>query len=299
MRNPLKLFFLILFFGPQVLFSQEINKEQLLTDLQYLASNELQGRKTLTPGNVLAQQFIKDRFDSLGLSSQFPDFTQHFNFYNRKEKITYEKAVNLVGFVAGSEKEDIILILAHYDHLGKINEQVFLGADDNASGVAALLQLAGYFSFERPLHSMIFAALDAEEMGLHGAKALLEDFPFDKSQIKLVVNLDMVSRSKDQELFAVGTHHYPELKRPLENVAKNASINLTLGKDIPGTGKEDWSQASDHGPFHAAGIPFIYFGVEDHEDYHQPTDTFENIDQDFYFEAVKTILEALREFDAQ
>ena len=84
----------------------------------------------------------------------------------------------------------------------------------------------------------------------------------------------MVSRNDKREIFVAGTYHYPDLKAPLEAVAKRAPITVLFGHDKPvaiAGGVEDWTNQSDHGPFHAAKIPFVYFGVEDHADYHKPT----------------------------
>src|SRR5690606_27737683 len=116
-----------------------------------------------------------------------------------------------------------------------------------------------------------FAALDAEEMGLQGAKALVNDFPFPLNTVILNINLDMISKNQRNELYAAGTAHYPHLRPLLEEASKDAPIKLLFGHDIPGTDMQDWTSASDHAAFHEQGIPFIYFGVEDHEDYHKAT----------------------------
>ena len=80
-------------------------------------------------------------------------------------------------------------------------------------------------------------------------------------------------------------------------VQKKAPVKLLLGHDTPGSGRDDWTFQSDHGAFHREKIPFIYFGVEDHKDYHRPTDDFLSIQPEFYVRAVETIVEALRELD--
>jgi hypothetical protein len=91
--------------------------------------------------------------------------------------------------------------------------------------------------------------------------------------------------------------HYPQLKQPLENI--ESPIALLFGHDDPDDKiKEDWTNSSDHRIFHRAQIPFIYFGVEDHKDYHKATDTFENINQEFYVDAVKMIVKAIENYDA-
>jgi hypothetical protein len=98
-------------------------------------------------------------------------------------------------------------------------------------------------------------------------------------------------------LYAVGTRYYPQFKSYLNTVGNQSSIELVLGND-GGNGELDWTYASDHGPFHEKGIPFIYFGVADHKDYHKPTDTFENIEEQFYWQACELILDFILEINA-
>jgi Zn-dependent M28 family amino/carboxypeptidase len=291
---------LFLFFGliaSQHILAQDINRERLINDIKYLSSPELKGRKTLSEGSLEARKHIRQRFQQLGLSSQYTDHTQYFTFTGRRDSVIYENAANIVGFVPGHESSKIIVITAHYDHLGVHNDKIYHGADDNASGTAALLALAEYFSKNRPRYSMVFAALDGEELGLQGARALINDFPFPLEQIILNVNMDMISRNEQNELYATGSFHSPHLLPILQQVGRGAPVNLRFGHDDPAMGSDDWTFSSDHGPFHMQKIPYIYFGVEDHEDYHQPTDTFENIDQDFFYRAVVTILRSVKAFD--
>ncbi|MEX2512608.1 MAG: M28 family peptidase [Cyclobacteriaceae bacterium] len=286
---------LLIFLLPVHVFAQKVDSTTLLKDLAYLSSNDLEGRATQTEGNQAAQDYIIERFNQLGMTSQFDGFKQYFPLNNGNRRAE-NLAVNIIGFIPGSETSKIFLIMAHYDHLGKKGDIIYNGADDNASGTAALLALADYFSENRPFHSIIFAATDAEEKGLLGAKALVNDFPFPLEQISLVINMDMISRSDDNKLYAVGSRHYPHLQPYLSETAKYSSLDLVLGND-GGPGEKDWTHASDHGPFHEEKIPFIYFGVEDHQDYHQPTDTFENIHPEFYTKAVELILRFIRNVD--
>jgi Zn-dependent M28 family amino/carboxypeptidase len=297
MKNNIKFLALLLIMVPTFLFGQKINKEQLLQDIKYLASPELEGRKPLSEGSLKAQTLIKERFASLGMSTQYPDYTQYFDFHNQREGKLYENAANIVGFIPGSNTEKLIVIMAHYDHLGRQGEKLFLGADDNASGTAAVMAIAAYFSENRPSHSMMFVALDAEEMGHQGAKALVADFPFALERVVLNINMDMISRNEDNEIYAVGTYHSPFLKPLISKVSAGRSPKLLFGHDDPDTGRSDWTRASDHAQFHDKGIPFIYFGVEDHEDYHRPTDTFENIQPEFYTDAVELILDIIIALD--
>ena len=145
---------------------------------------------------------------------------------------------------------------------------------------------------------MIFAALDAEEMGLQGAKALLKDKEIPVENIVLNINMDMISRNNKNELHIAGTAQNPELKPIIEKIPTDM-IRFKFGHDTKDLGKDDWTNASDHGPFHQAGIPFLYFGVEDHEDYHKPTDTYENVSKPFYAKVSNLILEVLLELDKE
>ena len=291
--------FVCLLLAPLCLVGQEVDREKLLNDIQYLASDELGGRKPLTEGNLTAAQFIRERFTELGLSSQYKNYTQSFALKgDRGRGAELGKASNIVGFIPGQESEKLIVITAHYDHLGTTEDGlIFNGADDNASGTAALLAIAEYFSRHKPQASMVFAALDAEEMGLQGARALVSDFPFPLENVLVNINMDMISRSDKNELYAAGTRHYPQMKPAIEKASKGAKVTLRFGHDEPGTGADDWTNASDHAAFHEKGIPFVYFGVEDHADYHKDTDTFDNIDGDFYYQAVRLIIRCVDELD--
>ncbi|WP_339750891.1 M28 family peptidase [Algoriphagus aquimarinus] len=283
---------------------QSIASKSLLENIKYLSSDELKGRKTGSEGNSQARAFILEQFKSIGLETQYPDYQQKFDFENRRENKPYENSVNIVGFIAGSSSQKLIVITAHYDHVGvgrpnTEGDSIYNGADDNASGTAALIELAKYFKENRPEHSIMFAALDGEEMGLQGAKALVKDFPFPMEQIVLNINMDMISRNEKGELYASGTYYNPILKSILETAAAGSTPKLLFGHDEPNTGRDNWTKSSDHGAFFDVQVPHIYFGVEDHPDYHKPSDSFENIDQQFYINAVNLILKCTLALDAE
>src|SRR5690554_3528017 len=239
--NRRRTFFFLLFMAAYwTVIAQESNKSLLLKDLSYLASDELEGREPLTEGSLKTRAFIIQRFDSLEITSQYRDYTQYFTLRDDRGKgIALGQAANIIGFIPGQQSGKIIVITAHFDHLGKKEGRIYNGADDNASGTAGLLALAAYFSRNKPFCSILFAALDAEEMGLQGARALVRDFPFPLEEVLLNVNLDMISRSDKNELYAAGTHHYPNLILPLEAASKRAKVRLRLGHDQPGTGAND------------------------------------------------------------
>jgi Zn-dependent M28 family amino/carboxypeptidase len=189
------------------------------------------------------------------------------------------------------------VVTAHYDHLGVRGGQVFNGADDNASGVAALLAVAAQLSADRPNHSVLFAALDAEELGLRGARALLAKPPVPLEQMAMNVNLDMVARDAGNVLYASGTAHYPFLKPLLSDVARPPVV-LRFGHDVAGARGDDWTRDSDHFPFHEAGIPYVYFGVEDEAQHHKATDDADTVTPEFFVGAANTILAAIRKIDS-
>lgn len=266
--------------------------QSLLLHASVLSADSMEGRGVGTAGNARARSYIDATFASIGLET-FGDAYEH----PFKLASGATEGVNLVGFVRGdADPETFLVLTAHYDHLGVRDGEIFNGADDNASGTAGLLELAAHFAVNRPRHSIIFAAVDAEENGLQGARAFVADPPVPLERIAMDVNLDMVSNS-DSLLFVAGTHHYPFLTTHIEDVLPHSGVAVRLGHDVPGTGSDDWTNASDHGPFHQAGIPFLYFGVEDHPYYHQPGDTFETMNEDFFVAAIETVKTIVEELD--
>lgn len=274
-----------------------IDRAQLLADIEFLASDELEGRLTGTEGNRVAREYIADRFQSLDLLMFGDTYEQHFSFTNTRSGVDFDLAVNLIGYIEGSSHPDrYIVVTAHYDHLGVRDGEIYNGADDNASGTGGLMAAARYFSHNQPENSIIFVAFDAEEQGLQGARYFVENPPVPLDQFVMNVNMDMISTNFENELYAVGTNHYPFLRPMIEESTADAHIDVLFGYD-GADGRDDWTMSSDHGPFHQQGIPFIYFGVEDHPHYHQPSDIFENINPDFYAYAVETIIGFLRDVD--
>jgi Zn-dependent M28 family amino/carboxypeptidase len=112
------------------------------------------------------------------------------------------------------------------------------------------------------------------------------------------VNFDMLSKNAKGELYASGAHHFPCLKARLEQLAAEVPVTLKQGHDgPPWTGQGDWTTQSDHFAFHEKGVPWVYFGVEDHPEYHQPTDDAATIPAAFFDRAVETVTKAVRMFD--
>lgn len=269
--------------------AQQLDSATLIQDIRTLASTEFAGRKPGTEGHQKALQYITQRFAKLGLPHYGDSYIDSFTFRNE------ELGQNIIGYIPGQTTEAIV-VSGHYDHLGERGGELYLGADDNASGAAALLSLAAYFSTQQPYYTLIFAAFDAEESGLQGARAFVADPPLPIEDIVLNVNMDMISRNDKNELYAAGSFHYPQLLPMLQ--IENEHISLRTGHDNPALGRrDDWTNQSDHAVFHRLGIPFVYFGVEDHPDYHTPNDTFENIQPGFYYQSTRIILQFLKNVD--
>jgi Zn-dependent M28 family amino/carboxypeptidase len=239
---------------------------------------------------VLAQQYLQQRFISLGLTAVTADYRQPFDFQIGFSK---HQGVNLIAKRQGCRYPQLyIVVTAHYDHLAARGRQIFNGADDNASGVAGLLYLAGLLQQQCPAYSYLFVATDAEEHGLDGAKAFLATPPVPQSQMVLNINLDMIGRGeKRNRLYLLG-------KRTLPNIvnmprAEQDGVNLILASQNRNSGRGnarvDWSNASDHGAFRRAGIPYLYFGVDVHPDYHTPDDDWQRIQPEFLRAALEHI----------
>lgn len=267
-----------------------IDAEQLLGDLRRLASPALAGRRTGSAGAEAARRLIEARFAGIGLQPiGAPGFRHPFG--------GEPAGINLAGQLAGEDPAARwLVVLAHYDHLGEEAGEIFPGADDNASGVAVLLAAAEALARLRRRLPVLFVCPDAEECEQAGSRALVADPPVGLDRIELVVNLDMLSRSAAGELWVAGTAHRPDLAPLAVRAAARSPVVVRLGHDRPDEGRDDWTEDSDHAAFHAAGVPWLYFGVEDHDDYHTPDDTFERIDVDFFLGAAATVVDLLGSF---
>ena len=277
-------------------FAGNLQHPTLLNDLKNLSADEMQGRFPDTPGGKKAQAYVLKRFQQNRVLSFHDHFLQPFTFAYQDRRV---HGANIIGYVRGTSDSNHYLILsAHYDHIGVKGKVIYNGADDNATGTATLLALQNYFVAHPPQHSMVFCAFDAEEEDEAGARAFLDHPPVEKSSIVLDVNIDMTGRDKNNVLYAVGTYHYPFLKQYLDQTSVVAPVKLIYGHDRPDQKNvEDWTTESDHYVFHKHKIPFIYFGVEDYENQHQPSDKFETIQTDFFVSAAETILNAVLVFD--
>ena len=271
-----------------------LDSARLISNITTLASDSMEGRRIGTPGGARARAFLLREFTRIGLAPVRDSFPAPFAAKARSAEL---HGVNLLGMIRGTKHADRYIVLsAHYDHLGIRNDVIYNGADDNASGTAGVLALAQWLEAHPPENSIIIALFDGEESGELGAKAFLENPPVPLERIVADVNLDMVSRNEKGELYAAGASPYPVMKPLLDSIARIAPVKLLLGHDT-GSGQYNWINQSDQGPFHAKKIPFVYFGVEDHPDYHKPGDKVGHIEPGFYYRCVRTIAEFVRRLD--
>ncbi len=273
----------------------EFSKDSLLHHIKVLSSDAFEGRRTGTEGALKARNYITSKFKNLGILPLLKSYHQPFTFTSRDKK-NYN-GINVLGYIRGAENpEKYIVISAHYDHLGVKDNIIFNGADDDASGTSALFSFAEYFIKNPPKHSVILAAFDAEEMGLKGSKYFVDNPIITNENIVVNLNMDMISRSDTNELYVVGTRFYENLKPAITAVKLPENFKVLIGHD-GSDDKQNWTNSSDHGSFHKKRIPFLYFGVEDHKDYHKETDEFENIHPEFYANAVNVIISVFQDLD--
>lgn len=273
-----------------------IDTTALFRDLYALADDSMQGRGFGTPGGARARAYLVRRLAQIGVDS-FPR--------SRLQPVVLQKAdqrlegANIIGVVPGTDTSGPVIVLtAHYDHLGVRDGQIFNGADDNASGSSALLAAADYFRRHRPRHTIVLVLFDAEETGgFKGSRTFVADPPVARERLGLNINLDMISRSPKGELYVVGPAHRPALRDLVASIACSAPVKLMLGHDKGASASDDWTNQSDQVAFHEKGIPFLYFGVEDHPDYHRPTDDPDKVDRGFFVGAVQATIAAVEAAD--
>jgi Zn-dependent M28 family amino/carboxypeptidase len=272
---------------------------QLWSDLSILAADDMQGRGPSTPGGEKARAYIVSRFEEMGIAAPAMGRLQPFQATSRRGATV--NGVNVLGVIPGTRRGDrYIVVTAHYDHVGAPDGVIHNGADDNASGVATMLALAAELKRRAPEHSVIFVAFDAEESGLLGAKHFVEAPPVPLESIALNLNFDMTARAEtDSKLWVTGTYQHPSFRPLLEGIAPVGGISLAFGKDTPqDTGANNWVEASDHGAFFRANVPFLYLGVEFHPDYHQPTDDVERVQPAVFQSSTTLAIQSFRALDA-
>ena len=280
----LSLVFFIYFAGCEQPGRHETAIKSLQTDISYLASDELEGRETGSPGAAKAAEYIANRFRDIGLAPKGTDgYFQEFSFSPRKNphaapvndsiKII---ARNVVGYLDNNTANTII-IGAHFDHLGyggegslhKGDSSIHNGADDNASGVAALLLLAEELTDRNTNNNYLFIAFSGEEKGLFGSNYYSKNPTIDLEEANYMINMDMVGRLNEENALAInGTGTSPDWKDIIEDI-KIDSLKLITSESGMGP--------SDHTSFYLKDIPVLHFFTGQHEDYHKPTDDEDKI----------------------
>lgn len=271
--------FIALIFSSLGLAAQNDQLDQVQMDVAYLASDLLEGRETGKAGEMLAAQYLAKRFKELGLSPKgtdgyFQTFEASLSNNPHAKAGTGEKREgrNVVGF-RDNGAEMTIVIGAHYDHIGygsfgsRYNGEpaIHNGADDNASGVAMILQLAELTAkMENPAYNFLFIGFSGEEMGLYGSKHFCAEPTIELSTVNCMLNLDMVGRLNEEKVLVInGVGTSPAWNAMLEEIDVH---------DIDITTTESGIGASDHTSFYLQDLPAVHFFTGQHQDYHKPID---------------------------
>ena len=271
-------------------------KNEIKEDVAYLANDKLEGRQTGTKGEKLAADYLVNRFQNIGLEPKGSDgYIQSYSF---KPKTDPHKEVefttnadstitgrNIIGYINNNAKTTIV-IGAHYDHLGyggegslyrEKDKAIHNGADDNASGVAVLLDIATRLKIKneqseiKDKNNYLFLAFSGEEMGLLGSNYFSKNPTIKAKSINYMINMDMVGRMKaDSTLAVYGVGTSPMFKQTLK--ANNEKFKLVQNESGVGP--------SDHTSFYLIDIPVLHFFTGQHEDYHKPGDDSEKLNYD-------------------
>ncbi|WP_394346285.1 M28 family metallopeptidase [Myroides indicus] len=286
---------------------KNIHEDSLAKNLNILASAEFEGRRTGELGQKRAANFIAEYYKRLGISHPrgTADYFQEIPAsFMRNASMKLKDSENVWAYIEGTEKPDEILIIsAHYDHLGILLDQIYFGADDNASGTVALMEIARIFKQIynqgiKPKRSVLFLHVSGEEFGLFGSKYYVENPIFSLKNTIANLNIDMIGRRSkeytkpDDYIFLVGSKKLSDDLHYLSEKANIESVNLSL--DYKFDHENDPQQIyyrSDHYNFAKNNIPVIFYYNGTHEDYHLPTDTPDKIDFPLMKKRVQLIFE--------
>ncbi len=274
-----------------------ITAEELRTHLTIVASDEMEGRNTGSEGQKKAGRYLIDQHKSNGLS--YPKGAT--NFYQKVPSEYMKKGFspklndseNIWTFIEGSEfPDEIVVVSAHYDHVGVKNDEVYNGADDDGSGTVALLEIAQAFQLAKkegngPKRSILILHVTGEEYGLHGSRYYSENPLFPLKNTVADVNIDMIGRRDDLHkdtnnfVYIIGSDYLStDLYKLCEDVNKK---HIKLDLDYKYNDRNDPNRfyyRSDHYNFAKNGIPSVFFFSGIHEDYHKPTDEVDKIEFD-------------------
>ncbi|WP_221393901.1 M20/M25/M40 family metallo-hydrolase [Dyadobacter sp. NIV53] len=251
--------------------------ERITKHINYLGSDKMKGRGTGSKENAkaagyVARQFKKMKLKPLGTDGYYQPFTAKIRRVIVEDSLPETK--NVIGFLDNGAVNTII-IGAHFDHLGmglqgsskaeKPEGQIHNGADDNASGVAGLLEMAKYFSENniKETNNFLFIAFGAEELGLQGSRYFVDNPTVPLEKINFMANMDMIGRYDPKRGVGIGGYGTSE---QWPGIFKNITTDTKFFTDNAGSG------GSDHGSFYAKKIPVLFFHTGGHDDYHKPTD---------------------------
>lgn len=275
--------FLLLLLLTSSLFGQAPSARRISQHVRYLASDKMQGRGTGSPENAKAARYVEKHFKKYGLTPLGTEgYYQSFTAKVRRVVVTdsLRKATNVIGFLDNGAPYTIV-IGAHYDHLGLGRQgssldslpqgKIHNGADDNASGVAGLLEMAHYFvknGVKEP-YNFLFMAFGAEELGLQGSRYFLNNPTLPLTKMNFMVCMDMIGRYNPQLGVGIGGYGTSDT---WPAVFKGVESSIKFFTDRAGSG------GSDNGAFYARQIPVLFFHTGGHPDYHKPTDDADKID---------------------
>ena len=278
-------------------YMNTITADELKTHLYIVASDEMEGRETGSAGQKKAGVYLINQYKKDGIS--FPaaasDFYQKVPaaFLNAKRNENLPDSENIWAYIEGSEKpNEVLVISAHYDHVGMKNGNIYNGADDDGSGTVALLEIAQAFQKAKkaghgPKRSILFLHVTGEEHGLHGSRYYSENPLFPLANTIANINIDMIGRrdvahaDSNNYVYVIGADR---LSSDLDKIcaeanAKYTKINLDYKFNDP-KDPNHFYERSDHYNFAKHGIPSVFFFNGVHEDYHGKDDNPEKIEYD-------------------
>ena len=278
-------------------YMKNITAAHLKENLTVIAADDMEGRDTGSKGQKKAGRYLIDQYQKNGIP--FPkgaaDYYQKVpaEFMNKKHNENLPDSENIWAFIEGSEKPDeIVVISAHYDHLGIKNGVVYNGADDDGSGTVAILEIAKAFEKAKkeghgPKRSVLVLHMTGEEHGLHGSRYYSENPLFPIKNTVADVNIDMIGRHDEfhndssNYIYVIGSDY---LSTDLYNICEQANTSYGhLKLDYRYNDKKDPNRfyyRSDHYNFAKNGIPSVFLFTGTHADYHQPGDDVEKIEFD-------------------
>ena len=288
-----------------------INRSSAEATINFLASDELQGREAGFHGSRVTSEYIVSLLQWMGVSPLADSYFQLFDAYRKErqkkgrlevhpdsiaklkqevhQKLTMR---NVLGMIPGKNTKEYVIVGAHFDHLGidpvLDGDQIYNGADDNASGVSAVLQIARAFlaSGQQPERNVIFAFWDGEEKGLLGSKYFVQTCPF-LSQIKGYLNFDMIGRNNKPQQPKQVVYFYTAAHPGFGDWLKEDIRKYGLQLEPDYRAWENPIGGSDNGSFAKVGIPIIWYHTDGHPDYHQPSDHADRLNWDKVVEITK------------